>query len=673
MSRSIETLDQEMAQSFAKELIEDVLEEVTKPESEFPDATAAFAFTASQSLREEGAAPEMISLPISTRYGNDHLRMTGYAEVDDLGCLHLFAAKFVEDPSTALGSEDLKRLVSQAVNCFRHVASLDRGMDPDMESARGFARHVVERMDRIQSIKILVIFNGRIVGDHAKFKVGNVKGHVEMFDATRLYRLSGQTPSRQDIKVTFDTPLPALEATPEDYEYKTYLLLLDGQCVHFLVERFGHRLYETNVRAHLGVKTPINRGMTDTIRNEPGNFLAFNNGLCATAEGIDVEVRNGQPFIRGLVGLQIVNGAQTTSTIHKAGASSDVSKVSVPVKLTIVKPDSSAEFIPQISKYANSQNAIQQSDIHANRDLMIRFQSGFKDLWCPGERTQWYFERTRGSFSADLQRETPESAKNAFKVRYPKALKFSKTDLAKYVLAWDGYPHIVSRGSQEAFRVMFKDMSARLATGELNVDEAMCRDTLAKAIMLKAAAREGKRQKLAYVAATAAYAVAYLAHRHGGDVSLGEVWRRQEPGAALKETLARVVTHVDAVLRGTAEGRNVTQWAKQEDCWKAIAASTIAGHAFQGELLLTPDADSAPADWRALSNRDLCERLDADKVGDLLAWIEEDARYGAPDLSNLRGIHVQVGQSEELSPSDVELLSSVARTALEEGRISMAA
>ena len=46
--------------------------------------------------------------------------------------------------------------------------------------------------------------------------------------------------------------------------------------------------------------------------------FAYNNGIAATAEKIKFVVEDGVKYIKEIVGFQIVNGGQTTASIHRA-------------------------------------------------------------------------------------------------------------------------------------------------------------------------------------------------------------------------------------------------------------------------------------------------------------------------------------------------------------------
>jgi hypothetical protein len=86
-------------------------------------------------------------------------------------------------------------------------------------------------------------------------------------------------------------------------------------------EKYGTRLLELNVRAFLGVRgrKSVNAGLRRTILEEPGHFLAYNNGIVATVDQIDISSdAGGNLGIKAMRGLQIVNGGQTTASLHRA-------------------------------------------------------------------------------------------------------------------------------------------------------------------------------------------------------------------------------------------------------------------------------------------------------------------------------------------------------------------
>ena len=81
----------------------------------------------------------------------------------------------------------------------------------------------------------------------------------------------------------FGTALPCLGGEPSTDDYSAMVAIIPGQWLAEIYEDHGARLLELNVRAFLQASGKVNRGIRDTLRNEPERFLAYNNGISATA------------------------------------------------------------------------------------------------------------------------------------------------------------------------------------------------------------------------------------------------------------------------------------------------------------------------------------------------------------------------------------------------------
>lgn len=70
--------------------------------------------------------------------------------------------------------------------------------------------------------------------------------------------------------------------------------------------------------------------------------------------------------------LQIVNGGQTTASLANAlvkdkDRADDLRDIYVPMKLSVVEPETTARLIPDIARYANSQNKVSEADFFSIR------------------------------------------------------------------------------------------------------------------------------------------------------------------------------------------------------------------------------------------------------------------------------------------------------------------
>src|SRR5699024_3890388 len=121
----------------------------------------------------------------------------------------------------------------------------------------------------------------------------------------------------------------------------------------------------------------VNKGIRNTILNEPSKFFSYNNGITATAEKVETIIEDGQLKISSVMDLQIVNGGQTTASLARAKIKdtnkADLSKIFVQMKLTVIDDEKQKEeLVPQISQYANTQNKVNMSDLSSNHGYHIK-------------------------------------------------------------------------------------------------------------------------------------------------------------------------------------------------------------------------------------------------------------------------------------------------------------
>lgn len=180
-------------------------------------------------------------------------------------------------------------------------------------------------------------------------------------------------------------------------------------------------------------------------------FMAYNNGISTVADSIsaDPSSKGSAVVINEIKGWQIVNGGQTTASIYNAFQSKlPLEQVFVQIKLTVIKKHEQDEDITHnISQYANSQNKINMSDFNANDPYHVKMEQISRTTFIPVARgkgtEQWFYERARGQYLVELNRQLTPAAKRQFKERCPRSRCISKTVAAKCVMAWLGYPDIV--------------------------------------------------------------------------------------------------------------------------------------------------------------------------------------------------------------------------------------
>ena len=211
------------------------------------------------------------------------------------------------------------------------------------------------------------------------------------------------------------------------------------------------------------------------------------------------------------------------------------------------------------------------SDLSANKPFHIEDGALALSTYCPDGIGRWFYERAAGSYNTMLARDGTTPAKlKALKDAIPPSRKLTKTDLAKFLHAWDCKPHLVSSGSQknfERFMERFKDIDGQAAIPLPDV--ISYKRMIAKAIIFENVQKLVRPIFPAFQANVAAYTVSLLADRLDGRLDLDEIWVRQGLSMRLQEQVERWAREVNDVLHRSAGGKMISEWAKKPECWEA--------------------------------------------------------------------------------------------------------
>lgn len=389
---------------------------------------------------------------------------------------------------------------------------------------------------------------------------------------------------RDELVVDFTdvsgSPLPCVFVPGETGDYDYALTAIPGEALRFVYEKFGPRLLEANVRSFLSVKAKgVNAGLQSTLRNAPERFMAYNNGIVLVADEMLLDrAADGSPGIAWLRGMQIVNGGQTTASIFfakKKYADTDLSKVRVPAKIIVMKEQDPAKeeaLVSDISRYANSQNAVRQSDLSANKPFHVDIERLSLSVYCPDGIGRWFYERAAGSYNTLLARDGTSPAKlRALKESVPPSRKITKTELAKYAVAWGGNADVVSLGAQKCFDRFMAGMADMEAKGTaFTPDVVYYKDVVSKALLFKAVHKTARPLVPAFLANVAAYTVAVISQTYGEAFNLERIWNKQGISPQLVKQIEIWAREVNDRLHETAKGKMISEWAKRPECRDAM-------------------------------------------------------------------------------------------------------
>lgn len=435
-----------------------------------------------------------------------------------------------------------------------------------------------------------------------------------IWDLEKLSRL--RVGKREVIQLDFVNDyggaIPCLQMADPTGEYRTFLAFFPAPLLARIYGEHGQRLLERNVRAFLQSRGKINRGLQKTLKDEPHRFLAYNNGLCCTAAAVNVDVQgDGHARLRSVTDFQIVNGGQTTASIYHAlkKEKRDVSQVVVQLKLTVLHdPGKVSEIVPLISQYANSQNKVNAADFSANGPFHHKVEQLSRASWAPAvsgidRQTHWYYERARGSYADDRARQGTRSKQQDWERQNPPHQKFTKTDLAKFELAWLDLPHWVCLGAEKAF---LKHAEYMAEEGEPSVDPTYFRQLVAKAILFRTTEKIFSSLSLVgYRAQSVAYALSWVTGRSEHRLDLNRIWEQQRVSPVVCDVLRIVAAAAHEHL--TSQPGNVGEASKKENCWRTFREREInVGKSWLGELSDAPftaaktDDEALEREWEAI-------------------------------------------------------------------------
>lgn len=310
--------------------------------------------------------------------------------------------------------------------------------------------------------------------------------------------------------------------------------------------------------------------------------MAYNNGIVLVADEAEIgKTSDGGPGILWLKGMQVVNGGQTTASIYftkRKNPEVDLSRVHVPAKVIILRSDDPATeeaLISDISRYANTQNAVKQSDLSANKPFHIELEKLALNTYCPDGVSRWFYERAAGSYNTMLAREaTSPAQQKKIKEAIPTSRKITKTELAKYLHAWNLKPDMVSLGAQKNFEKFMEDMKPEEGLTTIVLpDVTTYKNIISKAIIFKKTHSLVRPMFPAYQANVAAYLVSVLSYILGDKIKLERIWEKQDISNELRKQLEVWAKEVNNFLHSSSNGRMISEWAKKPECWNTVRDS----------------------------------------------------------------------------------------------------
>ena len=637
----METNLKDFARDFMDLVKEEAVENGTSVEQQFTETVLEY-------IKEEGAAvsPELfycVNKDCTRPTEADYYKINAFDYSESAGILDLFVTVYLE----AEGLTELKKnRIDQAHNALAHFLNkcvkddklFQKYLEEDSEVAEVVGTINEEFKNKnVSLIRFFVLSNGQLKTDYnssSEIKIGDVDYDFEfnVWDicAIRNSEIAAQHDGAIDIdfESEYAHSIECLELG-ENGGVKSFLAIMPAEILARVYKKYKTRLLDQNVRNYLGGTIKVNKGMAKTLRDDPAMFFAYNNGISSTALKVGLRRdEGGKVYITNVTNWQIVNGGQTTNTIYSMFSRNfDMQNAYVTLKISEINFEDEKkkeEAISYIARFANSQTQIKESDLAANIGYMLKLDDISKSEWTPvnsvRRNTQWFFERMRGQYDNAKGEPRTKKAKD-FVVQHPKKQRFTKTDIAKWEMAWAGRPDIASKGGEQSFDFFHKKS---LKTNTIIVDRNYFHQLIAKAIIYQSISDICKQNGIkGYVNIICNYVLATLAWKSRENLDLDYIWNHQEIHPAMRIAIEQEADIVNKyILKLGQEGVNPSVKAKNEPFWKDITLRMV-GLPELDKVLLSSNEDELTAENQAKIEQ--FEKLPADTWRQLAIW-GKDAR-----------------------------------------------
>jgi len=191
-------------------------------------------------------------------------------------------------------------------------------------------------------------------------------------------------------------------------------------------------LFRKNVRQSLGTGNKVNKGIANTLKNNPEDFFFLHNGITAICSSL--KFVNNKLLTKG---LNVVNGCQSLSTIYSTSeAVRNNTNGYILFRFYEIADDLKCDFI---STSTNSQSAVKARDLRSNDKSVLAIKKSFEQFYSDG-----YFITKRG--------EQPNTAK------YNTAHICNLTDLGKQLISWHSQRPTIAYSETKIFDKYFTQL-----------------------------------------------------------------------------------------------------------------------------------------------------------------------------------------------------------------------
>ena len=503
----------------------------------------------------------------------------GYYYDEDVSVYNLYLAIYNEDndDNSFLEKDEINSYYDKIINFISKTVSGKYGDFDDSSFTYEIANEIHNLLKQVE-IVVNIVSNYNIPQEYKKDNVEVIENQnisfrtYDLEDLKNKFKQLTNKVTTLDCKETFGESIKALKLMSNP-DFDVYLFGLKGTWLAQLYKQDSDRLLEANVRSYLKRTSRVNAGILSTVKNNPEQFISFNNGISAVATNLaaDFNEENNQIInISKIDNFQIVNGGQTTATLYeclKDKLNNELENVIVSTKLTVVRNVGNSEnFIRDISVFSNTQTAIKKSDPPSNLPYYIEIKKLSQKCLSTECNINYlcYFERTNGEYSTEFRR---NNGTKRFSNANPKNKKFDKIDLARAINCWEQLPYITCQGKEKNFSYFNDTVKNQMFIP----DETYFKNAYATVILYKKLDKLSKKLKLTYKSNVVAHTLGLISYLYDKELDLNEIWEKKDLPDYLVELCSSLLFKVHDVIDDSPYNcPEPRMWARKEACWDKV-------------------------------------------------------------------------------------------------------
>jgi len=445
------------------------------------------------------------------------------------------------------------------------------------EEAYDISKTIFNNSSDITTVRIFVFTNCVCSTLPKTRKEGKIEFQNYLYDINQIYKSSLGGAESTDIYIDFTRSkhkVRCMLAHKTKNKISSYMAIFPGEVLYNIYKLFGQRLMNLNVRSFLQLKTKINRGIQETLLEEPSRFFSYNNGIAVVVDNIEIAQDKEGSYLTSASGFQIVNGGQTVATLFrtKKQNSANFTDVMVPGKITLVKKEDIEEIVPKISSSANTQNVVKKADFSSNHEFHMKIKK-LSNKIRTSQGQLWFYERMRGEYQLQKmkQKDLGKNKKSKLLEMSLPNMKFTKEDLAKYINCWHYLdPHIACMGAQKNFVTFMKSLNDKKF--HENPDEDFFQKYCAISILFNKTAKIIKNNSsiAGYRSQVLNYTVSMISYNTSRKINFNLIWIDQDLSREFQDLINKWTLKIYETIQKTAKGKNISEWCKKEECWEDL-------------------------------------------------------------------------------------------------------